>query len=209
MLSSWRGASNLVTGDYCVIPGGVNNAAEADDATISGGANNTITGWGMSTVGGGQGNYVEELTATSQGGRATPYPAISARFQEDRTTLPPIMPSPPGTGPKQFTRAPSCGPPATPTTIPPPPQTASSSTPPADSKLTTAARNVNGSGLKWLMLASQTPGKVINVYNGAYLSEGGSWVDVCDRNAKKDFEPVNGREVLERVAKLPLTTWRN
>jgi len=65
----------------------------------------------------------------------------------------------------------------------------------------------DGTGLKWLVLASRTPGRVINVSNGAYLSEGGSWVDVCDRNAKKDFEAVNGREVLERVAKLPLSTW--
>ena len=65
----------------------------------------------------------------------------------------------------------------------------------------------DGNGLQWLVLGSQTPGKVINVYNGAYLSTGGSWVNVCDRNAKKEFEPVNSREVLERVSKLPLATW--
>ena len=68
-------------------------------------------------------------------------------------------------------------------------------------------QNATGQGLKWIALAAQTPGRVINVYNGAYLSDGGSWVDVSDRNAKTDFEPINSREVLERVAKLPLTTW--
>jgi len=30
---------------------------------------------------------------------------------------------------------------------------------------------------------------------------------VSDRNAKRDFAPVNGREVLEKVAALPLSTW--
>lgn len=68
-------------------------------------------------------------------------------------------------------------------------------------------QGADGQGLKWIALAAQTPGRIINVYNGAYLSSGGNWVDVSDRNAKKDFEPIDSREVLDRVAKLPLSTW--
>jgi hypothetical protein len=68
-------------------------------------------------------------------------------------------------------------------------------------------QDTDGRGLKWLVLASQTPGRVINVYNGAYLSDGGTWTDASDRNAKENFEPVNPREILEKVAALPLTKW--
>jgi hypothetical protein len=70
-----------------------------------------------------------------------------------------------------------------------------------------AGQDQYGRGNKWLVLASQEPGKVINVYNGAYLSEGGAWTDTSDRNAKENFEPVDPKEVLERVTNLPLTSW--
>src|SRR5207245_952846 len=36
---------------------------------------------------------------------------------------------------------------------------------------------------------------------------GGAWTTVSDRNAKENFEPVNTKDVLEKVAALPLTTW--
>jgi hypothetical protein len=65
----------------------------------------------------------------------------------------------------------------------------------------------NGRGNKWLILASQTPGRVINVFNGAYLSEGGAWTDTSDRNAKENFESINPREILDGVLALPLTRW--
>lgn len=70
-----------------------------------------------------------------------------------------------------------------------------------------AGQDEFGRGLKWLVLASQEPGKVISVYNGAYLSEGGAWTDISDRNAKEKFEPVNPAEILEKVAALPLSSW--
>ena len=43
---------------------------------------------------------------------------------------------------------------------------------------------------------------------GVFLAAGGgSWTAISDRNAKENFEPVNGRAVLEKVAALPLATW--
>lgn len=43
---------------------------------------------------------------------------------------------------------------------------------------------------------------------GATLSPGGgSWANLSDRNAKANFAEVNGREVLDRVAALPIQTW--
>jgi hypothetical protein len=43
---------------------------------------------------------------------------------------------------------------------------------------------------------------------GAYLAPGsGSWTAFSDRNMKENFQPVNTRTVLDKVAALPLSTW--
>ena len=39
-------------------------------------------------------------------------------------------------------------------------------------------------------------------------SGGGSWFSLSDRNAKTAVQPVDGREVLKKVAALPMTTWQ-
>ena len=36
---------------------------------------------------------------------------------------------------------------------------------------------------------------------------GGSWTSVSDRNAKENIEVVDAREILERVASIPISTW--
>ena len=38
-------------------------------------------------------------------------------------------------------------------------------------------------------------------------SGGGSWSSLSDRNTKENFAPVDAKGVLERVAKMPITTW--
>ena len=44
---------------------------------------------------------------------------------------------------------------------------------------------------------------------GVYLAHGsGSWVSVSDRNAKEEVTPVDSAEVLEKVAEIPVATWR-
>ena len=44
---------------------------------------------------------------------------------------------------------------------------------------------------------------------GAELAPGsGSWSSLSDRAAKDDVRPVDGRAVLERLARVPLNTWR-
>ena len=43
---------------------------------------------------------------------------------------------------------------------------------------------------------------------GVYLASGSStWTTVSDRNAKENFEAVNARAVLDKVAALPVSTW--
>jgi hypothetical protein len=43
---------------------------------------------------------------------------------------------------------------------------------------------------------------------GSYLNPSGSeWLVVSDRNAKKNFHPVDGREILAKLATVPITRW--
>ena len=46
----------------------------------------------------------------------------------------------------------------------------------------------------------------LGYYNGLYVN--GAFVARSDRNAKQDFEPVDSRDVLEKVAALPVMHWR-
>ncbi len=44
--------------------------------------------------------------------------------------------------------------------------------------------------------------------NAAHVTAGGVWTNGSDRNSKQDFEQVDRREILEKVAGLPVTQWR-
>ncbi len=47
----------------------------------------------------------------------------------------------------------------------------------------------------------------IETSTGAYLSWGGVWNSVSDRNAKENFSPVDGQQVLAQLAEVPVTSW--
>jgi trimeric autotransporter adhesin len=48
-----------------------------------------------------------------------------------------------------------------------------------------------------------------NATSGVFLaSGGGSWISMSDRNAKEDLQPVTSLEVLNKVAALPVATWK-
>jgi trimeric autotransporter adhesin len=48
----------------------------------------------------------------------------------------------------------------------------------------------------------------INTSTGGFLSTGGAWTNSSDRRLKSGFDRVEPLEVLERVAKLPVTSWQ-
>jgi trimeric autotransporter adhesin len=50
-------------------------------------------------------------------------------------------------------------------------------------------------------------GVTINTPNGAHLTDSGTWVNASDRNLKEHFEPLDGRQLLDRLARLPITRW--
>src|SRR6516164_875170 len=55
-------------------------------------------------------------------------------------------------------------------------------------------------------IANQNPTHVFEVVN-AYC-DGTTWVSGSDRNSKLDFNAVNPRDVLDKVAAMPITQWQ-
>lgn len=69
-------------------------------------------------------------------------------------------------------------------------------------------QEVGGAGSEYVRIGDLSPGKTIDAWNGAYLSDGGTWTNASDRNAKTDLAAIDSQSVLARVAALPITTWR-
>lgn len=49
--------------------------------------------------------------------------------------------------------------------------------------------------------------RFIDTASGGNLTHGGTWANNSDRNSKENFKPVDGRQVLEKLAAMPVTTW--
>jgi hypothetical protein len=50
-------------------------------------------------------------------------------------------------------------------------------------------------------------GHLIDTSTGAHLTTGGVWTNGSDREAKENFAPVDGQDVLGRLASVPIQTW--
>ncbi|HEX7862522.1 MAG TPA: tail fiber domain-containing protein [Verrucomicrobiae bacterium] len=55
--------------------------------------------------------------------------------------------------------------------------------------------------------ATNLSGRFINTSTGAYLSDTGVWSNNSDKALKENFENVNTREILKKVAALNITKW--
>ena len=73
----------------------------------------------------------------------------------------------------------------------------------------------SGSGDRWVYIGDGVTGPIFSrvtttflAWNGAYLSDAGVWNNSSDRNRKTDFRDVDPREILQRLAALPIRQWR-
>jgi hypothetical protein len=57
-------------------------------------------------------------------------------------------------------------------------------------------------------IGTNNPAYPMHLASGAFCSVGGQWTSVSDRNTKEDFRPIQPRDVLAKVAGLPITQWR-
>lgn len=182
------GRENIAIQMYSTISGGYQNLNQAQYATISGGYTNTIgAGSTAAAIGGGQGNEATASFATVGGGYDN---AASGNF----ATAP---------GGKENEAAGMYS-------------FAAGRRAKAlnsgcfvwgdsnDADISCAAVN------RWMARASGGVYFYTNsaLTSGMYLAAGGSaWNAVSDRSLKENFSAVDGREVLARLADIPITTW--
>jgi len=179
------GNGNLITATaaYGTIGGGQSNTASGSNATIGGGSSNTASAY-YATVGGGYGNTASSYAATVPGGRdntAQGMYSFAAGYRAKANSQ------------GCFVWGDSTN---------------------ADVTCNTDnAFIIRANGGIWFgqTSASITPtigsGVFISTSTGAYLSTGGQWTNASDRNAKENFTPVDGQEILERLAAIPITFW--
>ncbi|MCB0775500.1 MAG: tail fiber domain-containing protein [Chitinophagaceae bacterium] len=72
----------------------------------------------------------------------------------------------------------------------------------------------NSSVNNWGFAVSPTNGHALEVGtnitngNGAYLSTTGNWVNTSDKFKKEDFVALDGKELLDKIMRLPVTRWK-
>jgi len=194
------GSGNVVTGDEGTIGGGLINRVTDKFSTVGGGQSNMagnadddLLNAEYSTVGGGTGNQAQGLAATVSGGESNvasgPFSAIlggrSNRAAGAYSVAAGRRANVMATHDGAFVYADS-----------------------SDFDFASQAANefaVRATGGVRLVTAIDAGG---NPTGGVRLAAGsGSWATLSDRNAKINFAPVDGREILKRVAGLPITTW--
>ena len=224
------GVSNVVSGTTGTVGGGIFNAAGGDYTTIGGGATNTASD-SYATIGGGVGNVVSGTTGTVGGGifnaaggdyttigggeentasgdRATIAGGSFITVTGDYATVPGGQYNVAG-GDFSF----AAGYRAQANHLGSFVWSDSRSITPFSSQhhYQFRARAYGGFRFEdgeslWVEMA-YLPSSPISTSTGAYLSGGGVWTDSSDRNLKENFEPVDGQDVLNRLAGLPISTW--
>jgi hypothetical protein len=174
------GNYNTASGFAATVGGGDDNTASGIEATVGGGYHNTASGH-AATVGGGYHNTASGSGATVPGGRLNTAQgdySLAAGYRAEALHE------------GAFVWADS-----------------------TNAVLASTAGDtflVRASGGIWFgttSLPSTPSGRFINTSTGGYLSTGGVWTDLSDRDLKENLVPVDGQEVLARLAAVPISTW--
>lgn len=226
------GESNSATDAYATVAGGINNVADSLGATVGGGEGNLASG-GRSTVAGGDGNMATALFSTVGGGQASSATARNATIAggysnaaygrgatvgggESNVSGGITSVAPGGMFNKalgnysfaaghgatadhegSFVWCDATG-----------PNVSSERQNQFRVKCAGGARFDILDDRSWIELRYNTADfALINSSVGARLTMGGVWDDSCDRNAKENFQPVDSKAILARVAELPLASW--
>jgi len=207
------GYINTASGTRATVGGGSNNTASNLDATVGGGSSNTASG-NSATVGGGSHNMASNEGSfvggggynTADGFRATIGGGYMNTASGTRATVPGGSENAAAggfsfaAGRRAKANNQGCF-------------VWGDST---DADLNCNTNNAfmaraNGGFWFGATTSSVTPtigtGNFISTTTGAYLTTGGAWTNASDRNAKMNFAAVNGRDILLRLAEVPIQTW--
>ncbi|MEA3312085.1 MAG: tail fiber domain-containing protein [candidate division WOR-3 bacterium] len=196
------GGSNTASGSRSTIGGGTSNTASGSKATVAGGTSNTASGKGA-TVGGGEACLASGEYATVSGGGGSnsatgDYSTVVGGYGHvangNYATI---------AGGYANTAEGECSFAAGRNAF----ANASGSFVWADNTGYTVSNNVSH---RWIARCSGGVYFYTNssMTSGSYLAAGGSsWSSVSDRNLKENFEQVDGQEVLDKLAEVPISTW--
>jgi hypothetical protein len=184
------GYSNQANAEKATVAGGWDNTASGEEATVGGGVQNTASGWG-STVSGGLGNTASGWGASVSGGGDNIASGVKATVAGGEANL--------AQGNWSFAagmRATAYHEGAFVWADSYWYEFASTANNQFSARTTGGARFVSaidGSG---------------NPTAGVQMAAGGnSWSGISDRNVKANFTPVDGQEILDRLADIPIETW--
>jgi hypothetical protein len=68
-------------------------------------------------------------------------------------------------------------------------------------------QRADGGGSRFLYIGDIYTGNTMVAWNGAALTDGGTWSNASDRALKADFTAIDAQAVLAKVAQLPIDEW--
>jgi hypothetical protein len=173
------GSENSAYNDSATVSGGFHNSAIGRYATVGGGFHNTAIG-NYATVGGGYTNTAYGDFSTASGTRAYAAHAHSFVWSGRAPNDPPSY----STAVGRFHINAWNG-----------------------LAVDYSQALADGTGSRWFLIGATTGGQAISTWTGAWLSDGGAWINNSDRQRKDGFADVDAREILDKVAALPIQTW--
>ncbi len=214
------GNTNVANGNTATVGGGAFNIASGDSSVVGGGANNTASSYGAFVGGGGYdgsiagGNSAQGKTATVGGGLANSanadYATIAGGVGATASGQYSMIPGGRNNlaqGDYSFAAG----------------RRAKANDQGAFVWADSTAADINSSGTNQFIIRANggiafitattdfTPNIAPNVFistsTGAYLSRSGVWTDVSNKNVKANFAPLDSRDILARVATLPVSMW--
>jgi trimeric autotransporter adhesin len=175
------GYDNTASGRGSTVAGGDHNTASGYRSTVAGGYTNTAGG-AYSTVGGGADNTASGSGTTVAGGAnntASGTLSFAAGLRAKATQ------------PGSFVWGDH--------------STDDSITSPAANTVT--MRAAGGIWLGTTSTPSITAGHFIDTSTGGFLTSTGVWTNASDRALKHDLRPLKTKDVLDNVARMPITSW--
>jgi len=222
------GNVNTASGNSATVGGGANNKASGGSATVGGGSTNTASG-NLATVGGGIDNTAIGNNATVGGGNINKASGNSATVGGGTNNIASGLYSDVGGGVDNLASGVEASIPGGRKNV------ASGTISFAAGNEAIASREgafvwADATNHSYDPFSYLTPGGYVNSFNvratggvylvtavnastgvptaGMYLSGGGSgWNVYSDRSFKTNFQPVNSRDLLERLAAIPVSSW--
>ena len=204
------GYSNTASDNYATVAGGNSNTASGNIATVGGGEGNTASAYDA-TVGGGYQNTASQQCATVGGGYGNtasfPFTTVGGGYQNTASSQSATIP---GGALNRASGSYSLAAGLRARAL----HTGSFVWGDAQYGYTTSTATnqfiVRAGGRIYLTSSTgalPTNNGFINTSTGGYLSTAGVWTDSSDRNAKENFQAVDGQEILSKLAQLPITQW--